>query len=140
MTSRWVRPLLGVALVLAVLGGVHVLREATMSTHYETGADSRLVVVVQAASNRAEPGATLDELAEAQVSSCILEVSADRDGEVTPVPGTADRFSVTLRPALDSTDRKQYRGCLEDWSVDHLRLRVVSMTDEVVEAGASGAG
>lgn len=123
---------MGSILVVVVLGGVYLLREATMSTHYETGADTRLVVVVQASSNRAEPGVTLDELAEAQVSTCALEVSRTRDGEVERVPGTDDRFAVTLRPSLDSTDRKQYQGCLEDWSVDHLRLRVVSMTDEVV--------
>lgn len=126
------RALMGSVLVAVALGGVHLLREATMSTHYETGADTRLVVVVEASSNRAEPGTTLDELAEAQVSTCVLEVSTNRDGEVEPVPGTDDRFSFTLRPSLDSTDRKQYRGCLEDWSVDHLRLHVVSMTDEVV--------
>lgn len=119
-----------VVLLLLVLGGVHLLRGATMSTHYETGADTRLVVVVQAASNRAEPGTTIEELAEAHVSTCVLEVAAERDGEVDPVPGTDDRFSVTLRPALDSTDRKQYQGCIEDWAVDHLRLRVVSMTEE----------
>ena len=128
------RALLGSVLVVVVLGGVHLLREATMSTHYATGSDTRLVVVVEASSNRAEPGTTIDELAEAQVSTCILEVSANRDGEVERVAGSAGRFSVTLRPSLDSTDRKQYEGCLEDWSVDHLRLRVVSMTDEVVRS------
>lgn len=127
------RALLGSVLVVVALGGVYLLREATMSTHYATGADTRLVVVVEASSNRAEPGTTLDELAEAQVSACVLEVSTNRDGEVEQVPGTDDRFSFTLRPALDSTDRKQYQGCLEDWSVDHLRLHVVSMTDEVVD-------
>jgi hypothetical protein len=130
--SRMGRALLGSVLVVVVLGGVHLLREATMSTHYETGADTRLVVVVEASSNRAEPGTTLEELAEAQVSTCVLEVSTNRDGDVERVPDTDDRFSVALRPSLDSTDRKQYEGCVEDWSVDHLRLRVVSMTDEVV--------
>jgi len=120
-----------VTLLVVVLGGIYFLRQATMSTHYATGADSRLVVVVQAASNRAEPRTTLHELAEAQVSTCVLHVASERDGEVEPVPGTDDRFMVTLRPSLDSTDRKQYEGCVEDWSVDHLRLHVVSMTDEV---------
>ncbi|HEV7722906.1 MAG TPA: hypothetical protein VGO60_16565 [Iamia sp.] len=121
-----------VALLVVVLGGVYLLREATMSTHYETGADSRLVVVVQASSNRAEPGTTLLELAEAQVSTCVLQVASERVGEVEPVLGADDRFTVTLQPSLDSTDRKQYEGCVEDWSVDHLRLHVVSMTDRVV--------
>ncbi|HMJ76696.1 MAG TPA: hypothetical protein VK507_12030 [Iamia sp.] len=120
-----------VTLLVVVLGAVYLLRGATMSTHYETGADSRLVVVVQASSNRAEPRTTLLELAEAQVSTCVLQVASERDGEVEPVPDTDDRFTVTLRPALDSTDRKQYEGCVEDWAVAHLRMHVVSMTDEV---------
>ncbi len=120
-----------VALLLVVGGGIHLLREATMSTHHPTGADTSLVVVVEAASNRAEHGVTIEDLTEAQLSTCALEVSRTGGGTVEPVPGTDDRFAVTLRPSLDSTDRKQYRGCLEDWSIDHLRVRVVSMTDEV---------
>ena len=139
MSARWVRPIAGVALVLITLGGIHVMRDATMSTHYETGADSRMVVVVHASNNRAEPGTTLDELAEAQINTCVLQVSTNIEG-FEPVSGDDDRFTVTLRPALDSTDRKQYRGCLEDWSVDHVRLNVVSMTDQMVEEAADGAG
>jgi hypothetical protein len=121
---------MGTVLVVVVLGGVYLLREATMSTHYETGADTRLVVVVQASSNRAEPGVTLEAMTENQLGTCALEVSRSRGGEMEPVTGTDDRFSVTLQPALDSTDRKQYQGCVEDWAVDNLRLRVVSMTNE----------
>ena len=112
-----------------VLGGVYLLREATMSTHYDTGPDSRLVVVVRASSNRAEPGVTLIQAATAQIDSCALEVSAQRDGDLQVLDGESGRLAVTLRPALDSTDRKQYQGCLEDWSVDHLLVRVESMTD-----------
>lgn len=119
------------ALLVVVLGGIHLLREATMSTHYATGADSRLEVVVEVASNRAEHGVTLGDLAEAQLETCALEVSRTRDSEVVPVAGTDDRFAVTIQPALDSTNRKQYRGCLEDWSIDHVRVDVVSMTDGV---------
>ena len=121
---------MGLVVGLAVLvgGGIYLLREATMSTHYDTGPDSRLEVVVRAASNRAEPGVTLDEQAEAHLRSCVLEV-ASRAVAVTPIAGTDDRFAITLQPALDSTDRKQYRGCLEDWSTDHLRMSVVAMTD-----------
>jgi hypothetical protein len=138
VTATWRRSLVGIALVLAVVVGVHVLRQATMSTHYATGADTRLVVVVDAAANRPEHGVTLAGMTEAQVGVCALEVS--RTADVRPVEGTDDRFTVTLQPALDSTDRKQFGGCVEDWAVDHLRLDVTSMTDEVVDEGASGAG
>jgi hypothetical protein len=117
------------ATTVIVLGGVYLLREATMSTHYDTGPDSRLDVVVRASSNRAEPGVTLLQAAAAQIDSCALEVSARREGDLRVLDGGSGHLGVTLAPALDSTDRKQYRGCLEDWSVDHLLVRVVSMTD-----------
>jgi hypothetical protein len=137
-----VQPLAIVLLVGLTLAGVWHLKGATQSTHYETGEDTRLDVVVRAAANRAEPGRTLDELAEAQVTACVLEVAARVDGDtgLMPVAGTDDEFTFTLRPALDSTDRKQYRGCVEDWSVDHLRLDVLSMEDRVVQEAANGAG
>jgi hypothetical protein len=115
------------AVVLA--GAIYLLRESTMSTHYETGADSRLVVVVRAESNRAEEGVELEQMASAQIDLCTLEVSRAGDVQIVHEPG--DRFVVTLQPALDSTDRKQFRGCLEDWNVDHLRLDVESLSDEV---------
>ncbi len=139
MTAPWRRGLVLVAMVLAVIVGVHVLRQATMSTHYSTAPDSRLVVEVDAAINRAEPGVTMTDMVEAHVAVCALEVA--RPGpELQPIAGTDDHYTVTLQPALDSTDRKQYRGCLEDWAVDHLRLEVKSMEDEVVEGSAIGAG
>jgi hypothetical protein len=30
---------------------------------------------------------------------------------------------------MDETNRRQFRGCLEDWLVDHIRLDVVSLRD-----------
>lgn len=138
MTAPWRRGLVLLALALATIVSIHVLRQATMSTHYSTAPDSRLVVVVDAARNRSEPGVELDDMVDAQADVCGLEVS--RVPEMTPIEGTDDHFRLTLRPALDSTDRKQFRGCLEDWAVDHLRLEIRSMEEEVVEAGSSGAG
>ncbi len=122
-------PFLRVGAVVVVLGGVYVLRDATMSTHYATGPDTRLRVVIESSHNRSERSSTLGELTEAHMSLCGLEVNAERQGEVEPVAGHDDRFAVVLRPALDSSDRKQYRGCLEDWVVDHHQIRVLSMTD-----------
>lgn len=131
-----IAPFLRVGAVTLVLVGVYLLREATMSTHYATGPDSRLRVVVESSHNRSERSSTLGELTEAHVSLCGLEVDAEREGEVRPVAGRDDRFAVVLRPALDSSDRKQYKGCLEDWVVDHHQIRVVSMT----EVGAAADG
>jgi hypothetical protein len=127
MMHRLLRIVGAVAGIVIVGGAIYLLREATMSTHYDTGDDSHLVVVVRAASNRPEEGVRLEEMATAQIELCALEVS--RAGDVEVVAEDDDRFVVTLRPALDSTDRKQYRGCLEDWNVDHLRVDVESMQD-----------
>jgi hypothetical protein len=124
------------AVVLA--GAIYLLREATISTHYQTDADSRLVVVVRAASNRPEEGVSLEHMASAQIELCALEVS--RAGDVQVVYESDDRFVVTLTPALDSTDRKQYRGCLEDWNIDHLQLDIESLSDEPIpDPGGGGA-
>lgn len=133
-----VAPFLRAGAVVVILGGVYVLRDATMSTHYATGPDTRLRVVVESAHNRSERSSTLEELTEAHLAVCGLEVNAEREGEVRPVPGTDDHFAVLLRPALDSSDRKQYRGCLEDWVVDHHQIRVVSMTDLGIDRDRNG--
>lgn len=39
------------------------------------------------------------------------------------------RFRMIFRPSLDPSNRLQFRGCLEDWKVDHVRLDVESMRD-----------
>jgi hypothetical protein len=28
---------------------------------------------------------------------------------------------------MDETNRRQFRGCLQDWTVDHLRIHVLSL-------------
>jgi hypothetical protein len=30
---------------------------------------------------------------------------------------------------MDETNRRQFRGCLEDWLIDHVRLDVVTLQD-----------
>jgi len=130
---------LGVAVLILLGGGIYLLREATMSTHYETGPDSRMVIEVRAASNRAEEGVTLEQMARAQMAVCALDVSRGHGTDVRRVAGTDDRFLITLTPALDSTDRKQYRGCLEDWSVNHVQLHVLSLSEHEGPAGDGGA-
>jgi len=34
-----------------------------------------------------------------------------------------------LAPALDETNRRQFRGCIEDWVIDHVRINVTEMTN-----------
>jgi hypothetical protein len=128
---------LGVAVLVLLGGGIYLLREATMSTHYETGADSRLVTVARAAVNRPEEGVTLEQMAHAHFDLCALEVA--RVAEVERIPGRSDGFVITVQPSLDSTDRKQFRGCLQDWNVDHLQVHVESMSDEGGHTEGGGA-
>ena len=53
---------------------------------------------------------------EALLLSCRLEVHSDLASPIRDEGG--GRFRVTLVPAPDETDRRQLRGCLEDWTID----------------------
>ena len=123
--GRLVKILLGaVGLAIGVLG-VLSLREATLSTHGRVDPDSQVEIVLQAESNRAEPNQTLPEMVDALLLTCRLEVSSDLVG---PVEAEGDgRFVAILQPALDETNQKQLRGCLEDWTIDSVRADVVSL-------------
>lgn len=118
-----------VVAVAIVAGGVWLLRGATMSTHSPVPAGSQLAVVIDAETRRAEGGQSLQEMASGKVLMCRLEVR-DSDPvaglERLPEPG---RFRFVLQPTLDDTDRKQFRGCLEDWNLDHVLVDVVEMHD-----------
>lgn len=121
--------LLGLLCAVLVIGGaVVVLRRSTQSTHYPQNPDSSLEVVVEARSNREEPSHDLEELTEAHLWVCRLEIGSDIVGEMERVSTDPHQFRVVLQPSLDSTDRKQFEGCLEDWSLDHHLMHVVSMT------------
>lgn len=121
---RWALGLVGAALVvIAVL----VVRDATLSVHAPVPTDSRLEVVVHADSNGAEPGQTLGEMTQAQLLVCRLEVSSDPIGGVESLDD--DRFRFVLQPSLDDTDQKQFRGCLEDFVIDHFRMDVEEMVE-----------
>lgn len=121
-----------VAAVAVLVVGVQLLREATQSTHYPTGPDTRVRVLVTSRINESEPTQTLDEITEAHLSFCRLEVTSDIE-RIDPVPGTDPRqYEVVLRPALDSSDRKQYEGCVEDWNLDQNQIEVISMEDLVI--------
>jgi hypothetical protein len=99
-----------------------------MSTHVRMAPDSQLAVTVDADSHGSEPGQSLRDMVAAKVSVCRLEVGAsDRVG---PLERGADgRFRFVLQPSLDDTDRTQFRGCMEDWNVDHLLVDVIEMRD-----------
>jgi hypothetical protein len=119
---------IGLGAVGAAVGTLAVvaLREATLSTHDEPAEPgSRMDLVVDARYRHPEQGQGLDELVEAQVQMCRLEVSSDVVG---PIEHQGDgRFRTELSPSMDQTDRRQFRGCLEDWMIDGVLLDVVSL-------------
>lgn len=126
---------LAVAAVAAALGvGVILLRDATLSTHREVAADSAMELVLRVSHHGGERGQTVEEMATALVLACRLEVSADPVGPLEPLGG--DRYRVVVTPALDETDQRQLRGCLEDWVIDHVRADVESI--RVLDRGPVG--
>ena len=107
--------------ILAVLA----MREATLSTHEPVSPDSQTELVVSARIKNAEAGQTIDEMVEAQILTCRLEVASDVVGEIQDLPSR--HFRAILAPSMDETNRRQFRGCIEDWVVDQVRLDVVRL-------------
>jgi hypothetical protein len=112
-----------VGLAIGVVG-VLALREATLSTHEEVAArETRLVLSGE--TKGAEEHQTLSEMVEAQVLTCRLEVESDLAG---PIERLGDgRYRAVLVPALDDSNRRQFRGCLEDWVIDGVQLDVEAL-------------
>jgi hypothetical protein len=117
------------ALLGLVIGIVMVLalREATLSTHEPVPRDSRIELVVAAHTKGGESNQTLAEMVEAQMLACRLEVKSDLVGTIEPEGN--DRFRAVLAPSMDETNRRQFRGCIEDWVIDHVRLDVIHLAD-----------
>lgn len=117
------------AAVGALLGALAVLglREATLSTHHPVAPGSTIEVVFDAREKGSEPSQGLDEIVEAKVQTCRLEVTSDVVGEIESLGD--GRYRAVLSPTLDQTNRRQFRGCLQDWNVDHVQLDVVSLAE-----------
>ena len=112
--------------VVAAVVAIVLLRNATLSTHQPVDPDSRIELVMRVRTHEGEQNQTLAEMAEAQLLSCRLEVSSDLEG---PIVDLGDgRFQVVLSPSMDRTDRRQFRGCLEDWTIDHVQTAVEHLT------------
>ena len=117
-------------LVLGAIGlavgvvGVLALREATLSTH-ERVAGEGIELVVSARTRGGEQHQTLDEMVEAQLQTCRLEVTSDLAGPIEPLGD--GRFRALLTPAMDETNRRQFRGCVEDFMIDHVQINVLEI-------------
>lgn len=124
-----VRAALDLAALALLLGGVLVVRDLTQSTHQHMPADSRSRVVVEPVQNRSEPSQTLAAVARTHLAFCDVEVSGSIQGEPTVLGEDPLLLEVVLAPALDATDRKQFKGCVEDWLVDNHLIHVRSMEE-----------
>lgn len=116
-----------VAALLVGTTGILALRDATLSTHQAVRADSRIELVIRVRPHGAERGQTLTETTEALVLVCRLEVSSDPVGPIEDLG--EGRFRAVLQPSMDTSDRRQFRGCLEDWNVDHVRIDVEHLAE-----------
>jgi len=123
-----------IRVVLAAVGiavgvlAVASLREATLSTHQPVAPDSRIEVVVSADSKRGSGGQRLDEMVQAQLLTCRLVVSSDLVGAIED-QGDGRHFRAVLQPSMDQTNRRQFRGCLEDWLIDDFQLDVIRLAE-----------
>lgn len=114
-----------VGVVIGVSGAL-ALRSATLTVHQPVLPGSRIELVVDARARGREHGQTLPEMVQAQVLLCRLEVSSDLVGDIEEI--TAGRYRAVLSPSMDHSNRRQFRGCLEDWVIDHVRLDVVRLS------------
>jgi hypothetical protein len=118
------RVALGVVGLAIGVVGISALREATLSTH-ELTKEPSTELVISARSHATEKGQTLDEMVEAQLLTCRLEVTSDFEGPIEPLGD--GRFHAVLVPALDETNRRQFRGCVEDFMIDGLQIDIEDM-------------
>lgn len=119
------RILLGLVGLAIGIVAVLALREATLSTHEKVSArETELVVSARTAGG--EKSQRLPEMVEAQLLTCRLEVASDYDGPIERLGN--ERFRAVLVPALDETNERQFRGCVEDFIIDHLQINVLELS------------
>jgi hypothetical protein len=123
--SRARRLLLGALGIAVGLVAVLAMREATLSTHQAVPPDSRIELIVDARVRNTEANQTIAEMVEAHVLTCRLEVTSDVVGSIEDEGD--GRFRAVLTPSMDETNRRQFRGCLEDWVHDQLLVDVVRL-------------
>lgn len=130
---RLVQLLLGAVGLAIGMVAVLALREATLSTHEAVDA-AATELLVEARSHATEHSQTLDEMVEAQLLTCRLEVASDFEGPIESLGD--DEYRAVLVPALDETNERQFRGCVEDFVTDGLQMNVRELEplDEVASS------
>ena len=60
-------------------------------------------------------------------SERLLWFSSDLVGDIEPLRD--GHFRAVLEPSMDETNRRQFRGCLEDWRIDQFQLDVIRLAE-----------
>ena len=117
------RPIVVVAVLLALAAAVWGLRSVTMATYRETPEGSLTAVGFEVVTS----GSPSEEAAGARALlwPCVADVDSAVIDELTV--GTDGRFRLTLQPALDVTETTKFRGCLSDARVAHVRATQVEV-------------
>ncbi len=111
------------ALVLALGGGIFLLREATQNRPDPVLDGSRTTIEFTVDTHTRRRGE------EAAASALWAVCAATVSGQITPVPLAAgdDGWRVTIEPALGRHGHARVVGCLEDLTVDRVVGRVTSL-------------
>ena len=111
------RPIVVVTVMVGLFAAVWGLRALTMATYRDTPPESRTAVSFEVVTS----GSPSDEAAGASalVWPCVADVDSEVEDELHV--GTDGRFRFALRPALDATETRKFRGCLSDARVPHIR-------------------
>ena len=125
MRKRVFKVVLGVVGLAVGVVAVLALREATLSTHQPLPQASEIELVLKAREKAGEQGQTLDEKVQAQVLNCRLEVTSDLVGDIEAQGDGL--YRAVLAPSMDETNRRQFRGCIEDWVIDGTWLDVIRL-------------
>lgn len=116
----------GLILMVAVLVGIRFLADAALTTHDYVDPESRMEIVVRGRISEQAEYNLLDGLG-SLITFCRLEVG--RSAVVLPPEQISeDQLRFVFQPALDDADQRQFRGCVNDLTVDHLLASVESMT------------
>jgi len=113
--------------LLALVGSVHVLREATQNRPDPVIEGSVTTVDFSVATHRYPRG-------EGAAATTLWAVcSSTVGGEVSPSPEAtgADRWRVTIRPAVGDHGEQRLVGCLEDVTIDRVVGHVVALRHDV---------
>lgn len=119
------RAAVGIAVAVALLAGLYLLRANTMAREY-VGPDFGAHLVVEfSVQTKLLPTHELPLIASSIFNACRLQAEAGLQRPVTKLDG--DRFRAILTPAPNATDRQQLAGCLSDLTFAHTRSGKVEM-------------